>query len=99
MFGYYNRILTIDLTTRSVTVEPLADQVLAECFGGKGLATRLLLERNEPGVDPLSPGNHLIFSTGSFCGGQAVGRKPLWGIHQISAHRFLCRIVFGWQSS
>jgi aldehyde:ferredoxin oxidoreductase len=92
MLGYYNRILTIDLTTRLVTVEPLADQVLAECFGGKGLATRLLLERNEPGVDPLSPGNHLIFSTGSFCGGRLWGgsrygvytKSPLTGFYAES---------------
>jgi aldehyde:ferredoxin oxidoreductase len=73
MFGHYNRILTIDLTSRAATIEPVADQVLIECLGGKGLATRLLLERNKPGVDPLSPDNHLIFSTGSFCGGR------LWG--------------------
>ena len=73
MFGHYNRILTIDLTDKSATIEPLADQVLTECMGGKGLATRLLLERNKPGVAPLSPDNHLIFSTGSFCGGR------LWG--------------------
>jgi aldehyde:ferredoxin oxidoreductase len=92
MFGYYKRILTIDLTTRSTTIEPVADQVLAECFGGKGLATHLLLERNKPGVDPLSPDNHLIFSTGSFCGGRLWGgsrygvytKSPLTGFYAES---------------
>ena len=54
MFGYYNRIITINLTDESTTIEPITDQVLTECFGGKGLATHLLLERNKPGVDPLS---------------------------------------------
>lgn len=73
MLGYYNRTLTINLTHRFFTIETVTDQVLSECSGGKGLATRLLLERNEPGVDPLSPDNHLIFATGSFCGGR------LWG--------------------
>jgi aldehyde:ferredoxin oxidoreductase len=92
MFGYYKRILTIDLTTRSASIEPVADQVLAECFGGKGLATHLLLERNKPGVDPLSPDNHLIFSTGSFCGGRLWGgsrygvytKSPLTGFYAES---------------
>ena len=92
MFGYYNRILTIDLTAKSATIEPVADQILAECFGGKGLATHLLLERNKPGIDPLSPGNHLIFATGSFCGGRIWGasrygvytKSPLTGFYAES---------------
>jgi aldehyde:ferredoxin oxidoreductase len=73
MFGYYNRILTINLTDETSVVEPVSDLILAECSGGKGLATRLLLDRNKPGVDPLSPENHLIFATGPFCGGRIWG--------------------------
>jgi len=73
MFGFYNRILTIDLSSRSFVIEPLADEVLAQCLGGKGLATRLLLDRNPAGVNALAPENHLIFATGPFCGGR------LWG--------------------
>jgi len=92
MFGYYNRILTIDLTRSTATIEPVAKQVLAECFGGKGLASRLLLERNKPGIDPLSPDNHLIFATGSFCGGRLWGgsrygvytKSPLTGYYAES---------------
>ncbi len=92
MFGYYNRTLTINLTDKSVTIEPVSDDVLAECFGGKGLATRLLLERNKAGVDPLSPENHLIFATGSFCGGRMWGasrygvftKSPLTGFYAES---------------
>lgn len=92
MFGYYNRTLTINLTDRSATIETVTDEVLAECFGGKGLATRLLLERNKPGIDPLSPDNHLIFATGAFCGGRMWGasrygvytKSPLTGFYAES---------------
>jgi len=92
MFGYYNRILTINLTSESSTIEPITDQVLNKYFGGKGLATHLLLERNKPGVDPLSPENHLIFATGSFCGGRLWGgsrygvytKSPLTGFYAES---------------
>lgn len=92
MFGYYNRILTINLTDRSTNIEAVADELLAECFGGKGLATRLLLERNKAGVDPLSPDNHLIFATGPFCGGRLWGasrygvytKSPLTGFYAES---------------
>ncbi len=92
MFGYYNRTLTVNLTDRSATIEPVTDEVLAECSGGKGLATRLLLERNKPGIDPLSPENNLIFATGSFCGGRMWGasrygvytKSPLTGFYAES---------------
>ena len=92
MHGFYNRILTVDLTTQTFVIEPLDDAILAECLGGKGLATRLLLDRNEPGVDPLSPGNHLIIATGPFCGGRMWGgsrfgvytKSPLTGFYAES---------------
>ena len=92
MFGYYNRILTINLSTKLAIIEPITDQKLAVCFGGKGLATQLLLERNKPGVDPLSADNHLIFATGSFCGGRLWGgsrygvytKSPLTGLYAES---------------
>lgn len=92
MFGHYNQILTIDLTTQAVAVEPVTDEVLAEYSGGKGLATHLLLTKNKPGVDPLGPDNHLIFATGSFCGGRLWGgsrygvytKSPLTGFYAES---------------
>jgi aldehyde:ferredoxin oxidoreductase len=73
MHGFYGRILTVDLSSKEFNIEPLADEFFAGCFGGKGLATRLLLERNPIGVDPLAPENHLIFATGPFC------QSRLWG--------------------
>ena len=92
MHGYYKRILTIDLTSRTFVIEPVADQTLAECIGGKGLATRLLLDRNAPGVDPLAPENNLIIATGPFCGGRLWGgsrygvytKSPLTGFYAES---------------
>ncbi|MBU1565755.1 MAG: aldehyde ferredoxin oxidoreductase family protein [Proteobacteria bacterium] len=89
MFGFYNRILTIDLSGRSFVIETIEDEVLAQSFGGKGLATRLLLERNPVGVDALAPENHLIFATGPFCGGRLWGgsrygvftKSPLTGFY------------------
>ena len=73
MQGFFNQLLDIDLNTRSGQVMPLPDKMLAETLGGKGLAIRLLLAQNPPGVDPLSPENRLIFATGPLTG------TPLWG--------------------
>lgn len=92
MDGFYNRILTINLTTHEYIIEPVADEVLEKCLGGKGLATHLLLERNPIGVDPLSPDNNLIVATGPFCGGRLWGgsrygvytKSPLTGYYSES---------------
>ena len=92
MFGFHQRILTIDLSARSFAVEIPDDRILAASLGGKGLATQLLLERNPPGVDPLAPENHLILATGPFCGGRMWGgsrfgvftKSPLTGFYSES---------------
>lgn len=73
MDGFYGRILLVNLTERSYRIEPVDDEVQAAYLGGKGLATRLLLDKNPPGVDPFSPENHLIFATGPIC------QSRIWG--------------------
>ena len=73
MFGYYGRLLMVDLSSHTYVVQSLTEDYLAACLGGKGLATRLLLERNPAGAGPLSPQNHLIIATGPFC------QSRLWG--------------------
>ena len=92
MYGFYNRILTVNLSDNTFQIEQISDELLSKCLGGKGLATQLLLDRNPPGVDPLSPENHLIFATGPFCGGRLWGgsrygvftKSPLTGFYTES---------------
>jgi aldehyde:ferredoxin oxidoreductase len=92
MFGFYGRIITLDLSRKTAAIERLPDTIYAEFLGGKGLATHLLLERNQQGVDPLSPANHLIIATGPFCqsriwGGSRYGvytKSPLTGCYAES---------------
>jgi len=73
MNGFYGRILIVDLTARQSRIEPVADEILQQYLGGKGLAAHLLTELNPPGVDPLTPENHLIFCTGP------LGGSTIWG--------------------
>ncbi len=92
MYGFYNRILTVNLTKNDFSIEQISDEMLEKCLGGKGLATQLLLDRNPPKVDPLSGENHLIFATGPFCGGRLWGgsrygvftKSPLTGFYTES---------------
>ncbi|MBT8763571.1 aldehyde ferredoxin oxidoreductase family protein [Desulfohalobiaceae bacterium Ax17] len=73
MFGFYGRIIVINLDDQSYTFESIPDDILAAHLGGKGLGTYLLLTMNPPGTDPLGPENHLIFTTGP------VTQSLIWG--------------------
>ncbi len=73
MQGVFNRILKVDLTGKTFDIESLPSHIYETYLGGKGLATYLLFRLNPPGVDPLSPDNHIIFTTGPVAG------STIWG--------------------
>ena len=73
MKGFYNRLLFIDVGEKTFTVEPIEDDLLKKCLGGKGLASFLLLAHNPVQVDPLGPDNRLIFATGPVTGSSVWG--------------------------
>ncbi|MBU0464670.1 MAG: aldehyde ferredoxin oxidoreductase family protein [Proteobacteria bacterium] len=89
MHGFYNRIITINLTNQTYEITPIPDRILTKYLGGKGLASWLLFEKNPKGVDPLSSDNHLIFATGALTGGMTWGssrygvftKSPLTGFY------------------
>src|SRR5512136_2276706 len=64
MNGWAGKILDIDLTSGVIKSYPL-DMEMAHLFlGGRGLGARMLWDEVGPEVDPLSPDNVLIFTTG-----------------------------------
>lgn len=64
MQGWAGKILDINLSDNSVETVPL-DMEMARLFlGGRGLGARLLWDLVGPEVEPLSPENVLIFTTG-----------------------------------
>ncbi len=77
MKGFFNRILIIDVTRQTTRVTSLSDDTLKQYLGGKGLATHLLLQYNPPGVDPLSPDNHLIVGLGPLTDSLIVRLLPV----------------------
>lgn len=58
------KMLVIDLTKRTYETETLADKILADYLGGRGLGAYLLYHNVKPSIDPLSPENPLIFTVG-----------------------------------
>jgi aldehyde:ferredoxin oxidoreductase len=76
--GYCNCILRVDLSTGSITREPLpGEDVMRLLLGGKGLGAYLLYKEIPAGVNPLSPENPLILNAG-----------PLTGTNAPTAGRF-----------
>jgi aldehyde:ferredoxin oxidoreductase len=64
MQGWAGKILDINLSDNSIETVPL-DMEMARLFlGGRGLGARLLWDLVGPEVEPLSPENVLIFTTG-----------------------------------
>jgi len=66
--GWQKKILRVNLTEGTCTAEPLNMEWANDYLGQRGLATKYLVEEIDPGVDPLSPDNKLIFATGPLTG-------------------------------
>ena len=71
-----NRVLIIDLSNNSYTIEERED-LFKEWIGGVGLGTQLLKEELNPSVDPLSKDNVIIFSIGPFTPAYPLATKTV----------------------
>jgi len=77
--GYAGKVLEVDLTSGSITINEL-DRDMAEQFvGGKGFGASILYDRLPAGCDPLSPENMIVLATGPLTGTSvaASGRLEL----------------------
>jgi aldehyde:ferredoxin oxidoreductase len=87
--GYVGKILNIDLGKKKFREEDLNSDWSRKFIGGRGLGARMLFDVVERGVDPMSPGNKLIFLTGPLTGTRGTGssrfavvtKSPLTGIY------------------
>jgi len=66
--SYRWKVLRVNLSNGSVDTEPLNKEWTEKYFGGRGLGAKYLYEELKGGVDPLSPANKLILTTGPFTG-------------------------------
>src|SRR4030042_576526 len=92
MHGFFNKILRINLSTRTFKEETMPDSIYETYLGGKGLGIHLLMKENPQGVDPLSSKNKLIFGLGPVTDSRIYGscrhcvftKSPLTGIFSES---------------
>ncbi len=92
MQGYTGKILELDLNSKELYDTELDRGIAKDYLGGRGYGIKLLYDRNDKGVDPLSPENHLIFMTGPYTGAGPFGafynvttKSPLTGL-SLSSH-------------
>ncbi|MBU0595327.1 aldehyde ferredoxin oxidoreductase, partial [Candidatus Bipolaricaulota bacterium] len=68
MDGYFGKYADVDLTTGMVADYAIPDAWVEKHVGGRGVATRILLEELQGCEDPLGPDNILVFATGPYQG-------------------------------
>jgi aldehyde:ferredoxin oxidoreductase len=66
--GWTKKILRVDLTKGTCKSEPLNMEWAQDYLGQRGLATKYFIEEVDPKVDPLSPENKMIMTTGPLTG-------------------------------
>ncbi len=69
--GWARKVLRVNLTKGTCTVEPLNMQWAQEYLGQRGLATKYLVSEIDPKCDPLGPDNKIIWTTGPLTGTMA----------------------------
>jgi len=66
--AWTQKILRVNLTKGTCTTEPLNMDWAMKYLGQRGLATKYFVEEVDPKVDPLSPDNKMIMTTGPLTG-------------------------------
>jgi aldehyde:ferredoxin oxidoreductase len=93
LYGPSNKVIEIDLSSRTVNIYTVTEQERKLYLGGKGLGLKLLYDRMKPGIDPMGEENILavmpgvLMGTGAACSGRfaAVTKSPLTGIFASSS--------------
>jgi aldehyde:ferredoxin oxidoreductase len=69
--AWTRKILRVNLSKGTCTAEPLNMEWAQQYLGQRGLATKYFVEEVDPKVDPLSPENKMIMTTGPLTGTMA----------------------------
>jgi aldehyde:ferredoxin oxidoreductase len=72
-YGYGGKILRVDLSKGSISVDEPDDIFYRRYFGGSGFIGYFLLKELAAGVDPLGPDNKLVFAGGPITGVPIAG--------------------------
>ena len=90
MFGWTGRTITVDLSSNLIIESRTSKDIARDFLGGRGMGVKLLHDMIPPAIDPLSPENPLILTTGPLTGTPA----PMSGRHSITTKSPLTSTVF-----
>ena len=86
MDGWTGKTVYVDLGSESVDIIRTDEKLIRRYLGGRGLGVKLLSELAAPDIDPLSPVNPLIFTSGPLSslapmasGAVLTSKSPLTG--------------------
>ena len=80
MYAYTGKILHVDVSNGKVKTEMFGETVAKNYIGGTGLGIKLLLDNQEPGIDPYDPGNPLIYALGAINGTMVPCTSSKFGV-------------------
>jgi aldehyde:ferredoxin oxidoreductase len=72
-FGYYGKIIYIDLTDSKITIEEKPDSFYRKYLGGYAMGAYYLLRDMDPATDPLDPESIIAFAPGVTTGAPIGG--------------------------
>ncbi len=86
MYGWTGKLLRVNLSDGTIREERIADEILKDYIGGRGLGVKLYYDSVSPDINTLSEENPLIFTVGPLTGlapmsgrHAAVSKSPLTG--------------------
>ena len=80
-FGYWNKVLHVNLSDRTTWIEEPGDTFFRRYGGGRGMIAHYLLKYVPRDAEPLGPDNILIFAAGVLTGAPVPGA----GRHSVGA--------------
>jgi len=69
--GYTGKLLQVDLTKNKIVEKSLSPEMIKAFIGGRGFGIKILFDEVKPRIDPLSPENKIIITTGPLAGTNA----------------------------
>ncbi len=70
--GYMGKWLEVDLTGKTAEARDLDLAFAKKFLGGRGFGVKILYDRLQPKINPLTPANVLLFATGPLTGGRCL---------------------------
>lgn len=93
MADWAGKTVNVDLDTESINVSRTDEKLIRNYLGGRGLGVKLLSELANPDIDPLSPVNPLIFTSGPL-----TGLAPMASGAVLTSKSPLTGTIFSWNA-